>query len=268
MQWGSGMRTSLLVSIAAASLVLSGSAWAKETGISGKSKTGCVTCHGTGVSAEVTVTLAGPSELAPGATGDYTLTVQGGPLKAAGLDVSIEPAGRASFLAESGVTQILNSELTHVQPKVVGTGASSITFNVKVKAGTTIGAFTLFAAGNSVNDNGSNDMSVTDPTKKDKFNITNKVVTIAMVAPPVDAGTPGADSGTSLPGTDAGTSGGGNDGGTIGGGNNPSGGQNPSTPPASDDDESGGGGCNATGGSLLGLGIALLGAITRRRRGN
>jgi hypothetical protein len=95
------------------------------------------------------VTLAGPSELAPGASGMYTLTITGGAASVAGLDVALAAGGS---LAAGPGTKVLNGEVTHSSPQQFSGGSASFTFTVDAPA--TAATLTLYAAGNSANGNG------------------------------------------------------------------------------------------------------------------
>lgn len=131
----------------------------------------CSACHGGG-SAPV-VELAGPASVAPGSVHTYVLTVQSAvPAQqtAAGLNVS----ATAGLLASLGAdTQLLDGEITHTAAKANdGSGLASFSFQWTAPA--TAQTLTLYAAGNSVDqdgfpfgDNGANTalvIEVADPT--------------------------------------------------------------------------------------------------------
>jgi hypothetical protein len=116
------------------------------TGVTRKNGTGC-TCHGS-ASAAVTVTIAGPATLAIGQTGDYTVTVSGGPLSRAGTNIA---ASAGTLLNADNSLKVVNAELTHTSPKAPS--GTSVSFAFKYTAPATTGAVTLYANGNSVNFN-------------------------------------------------------------------------------------------------------------------
>lgn len=123
---------------------------AGQIGYSGKSAATCSTCH-TGGSAP-TVTLTGPTSLAAGATGQYKLTITGGPGVKGGFDVAVDnTAASLEFAAGTGIKKQSN-ELTHNAPKPAAGGA--ITFDFSLVAPPSAGTVKIFAAGNSVNGNG------------------------------------------------------------------------------------------------------------------
>ena len=128
--------------------LLSAPAFANSTGMtgnSGKSATTCSSCH-TGGSAP-TVTLTGPSSLAAGATGQYTLTITGGPGLKGGFNVAVD--NTAASLEPGTGSKKQSNELTHTAPKPAASGA--ITFDFSLVAPPSAGTVKIFAAGNSVN---------------------------------------------------------------------------------------------------------------------
>jgi hypothetical protein len=135
------------------------------TGVTQKNGNGC-TCHGTSPSSAVTVVINGPAELATGQTGNYTVTVQGGPAVRAGVDIA---ASAGVLNVTSSVLQKEGDELTHTSPQPFSGGTA--TFSFSYTAPSTAGTITLFANGNSVNLNGS--------TSGDQWNFApNKTVTV------------------------------------------------------------------------------------------
>ncbi len=160
---------SLLILLIFASFIVMG----YSTGIAGVTKKntsnpGC-TCHSQNPNASVLVTIGGPSSLAPGATGTYTVTVSGGPLAAAGFNAAAS-GGTISVNAIDPGVRIINGEATHNTPKPPTSGKSVFTFNYKAPA--TAGDVTIFANGNSV------DLSTDN--SGDSWNFaTNKTVAIS-----------------------------------------------------------------------------------------
>lgn len=119
------------------------------TGNSGKSAATCTTCHSGGGSAP-TVTLTGPTSLAAGATGQYKLTITGGPGLRGGMNVAVDNTA-ASLEPGTGIKKQSN-ELTHTAPKPASAGA--ISFDFSLVAPPSEGTVKISAAGNSVNGDG------------------------------------------------------------------------------------------------------------------
>jgi hypothetical protein len=130
--------------------------YAYSTGITGrthKNGDGC-TCHNASSSSNVTVAISGPDSLNAGQTGTYTVTITGGPLVRAGTDI----AASTGTLAPQGSDLRLDQsdgELTHSTPKVPSDNA--VTFSFLYTAPMSTGTISLYANGNSVNFNGTND---------------------------------------------------------------------------------------------------------------
>lgn len=151
------MRYLSAAKLSAAALILTGTgyfAWtvsAHSTGMTGLTQKtggeGC-SCHGS-QSSNVTVSINGPSEVAAGQTAAYTVTVTGGPLAKAGVDIA---ASAGSTLTPGSGLQTIGSELTHVSPKAPVSG--TVTFDFIYKAPASAGTATLYATSNSVNANG------------------------------------------------------------------------------------------------------------------
>lgn len=171
-----------------AAFFLSTPALAISTGMTGRSgkTTGqtCLSgCHGTNPGGTApTVTLEGPATLEAGATGNYKLTISGGPGVKGGLNV----ASSSGTLANVGTdVKIQNAEVTHTAAKAFTSGTVSFDFTFKAPA--TAGTTTLYASGNSTNGdgtlNGDNAASIT------------KDITVTAASVP-DAGTGTPDAGT------------------------------------------------------------------------
>ena len=127
--------------------------YAESGGIVGKTQKngfGC-TCHSEIPSVNVLVAITGPDTLAVGQSATYTLTIQGGPLVAGGTNIA---ASDGNLLPIAGDLRKASGELTHVSPKSSSGGQVSFQFTFTAPA--TSGTQTLFANGNSVNFNGSN----------------------------------------------------------------------------------------------------------------
>nr|AYM53958.1 hypothetical protein [Pyxidicoccus sp.] len=162
------MRSSLsslkAVGVIAACLV-SGSALANSTGISGHSgKQANMTCMNSGChaggSSTPTVTIEGPDTLAPGATGNYKLVITGGPGSRGGFNVAVD---NGTLTAGSG-SKKLSEELTHSQPKAFSNGR--VEFDFTLVAPSSAGTINLFGAGNSANGNGAETGDASAMSKK------------------------------------------------------------------------------------------------------
>lgn len=141
--------TSRFISFALVLVFLSFLLTAHSTGMIGVTAltngSGC-DCHSQ--SASTQVTIAGPATLAKGATGTYTVTITGGPLKAAGVDIAAS-SGKLAVNASETFLQYMQGELTHKQPKTPTN--SKVVFTFDLTASGTASTITLYAAGNSVN---------------------------------------------------------------------------------------------------------------------
>ncbi|ATB31653.1 MXAN_6652 family MXYO-CTERM-anchored protein [Melittangium boletus] len=122
------------------------------TGMSNKSSgQSCNSCH-LGASAP-TVTLSGPTELAPGAKGEYTLTIRGGAAVVGGMNVAVD--NTTAVLQPGTGSQKLGAEITHDGPQAFKDG--ELRFSFSLVAPTTPGTVKIYGAGNSANNNGSSD---------------------------------------------------------------------------------------------------------------
>lgn len=186
-----GFLLPFLLTMAVSSIAL---AW--RTGIGRVDETGafCNRCH----SGEETptVTLRGPTKLAVGATGLFSVEISGGAGTVGGLNVATDLS--AAHLVPGADTQNplgpgfkkLN-EVTHVQAKAFSNGKVSFDFSVIAPA--TPGQFTLNAAGNSTNGD--------NTSLGDKAAATSLLVQIVSSLDASDAGTGPIDSGTPDSGT-------------------------------------------------------------------
>ncbi|HZI10361.1 MAG TPA: MXAN_6652 family MXYO-CTERM-anchored protein [Myxococcus sp.] len=159
------------------------------TGNSGKTASQtCNTCHNGGT--DPTVTITGPETLAVGATGQYTLTIQGGAAVRGGTNIALS-AGTTASLEPSAELRKFGSELVHFQAKSFAN--NTVSFNFSVIAPSSAGSFTLYGAGNSAN--GSNN------EQGDRAGFAQRVVTVTGgTGGGTDAGTGGPDAGTNTPG--------------------------------------------------------------------
>lgn len=111
---------------------------------------GC-SCHNE--LSSVKVVIAGPSSLGRGGTGTFTVTITGGPLLGAGVDIAVSSGKLISNPGEEYLSADLG-ELTHTMPKPPADNKVVFTFDYIAPA--TAGTVTLFAVGNSVNNDGDN----------------------------------------------------------------------------------------------------------------
>ena len=127
--------------------------FAYTTGITGRTKMsnypGCP-CHGANPSTEVVVMINGPDTVTVSSTTNYTVTVSGGPLSAAGTDIA---ASEGTLAPISSKLHLSNSELTHQSPQSPdSTGV--VKFEFTYTAPKLSGEQTIYAVGNSVNYDG------------------------------------------------------------------------------------------------------------------
>jgi uncharacterized protein (TIGR03382 family) len=160
-------------------------------GNSGKSASQtCNACHSGGTAP--TVTLSGPETLAAGATGQYTLTIQGGAAVRGGTNIALS-AGTTASLEPGTELRKFGAELVHAQPKNFDATSKTVSFGFSVVAPSTTGTFTIFGAGNSAN--GNNNQT------GDMAGFAQRAVTVTGgTGGGTDAGTGGPDAGTNNPG--------------------------------------------------------------------
>ncbi|MCX8057631.1 MAG: T9SS type A sorting domain-containing protein [Ignavibacteria bacterium] len=120
------------------------------TGTTRKNGTGC-DCHGISPTTSVNVSITGPQTLSPGGKATYRLSISGGPLSRAGTNIAAS-SGTLTVLTGSGLKKV-GDELTHTSPKTPVSGV--VTFDFEYTAPNSPGTVTLYANGNSVNNNGS-----------------------------------------------------------------------------------------------------------------
>lgn len=110
-------------------------------------------CHGGGVAP--VVQLEGPTEVAPMAIATFRFVVRSNSpsQRAAGLNVAAS-GGMLVSIPDQG-TQLIGQELTHTAPKQNDANGEAL-FEFQWRAPAMPGEYTLFAAGNSVNLNGTN----------------------------------------------------------------------------------------------------------------
>ena len=114
-------------------------------GYSGAPSTGsCNDCHSGGTAP--TVTITGPDTLAAGATGNYTVVVNGG--ARVGVNIAItDPLGALNPLSSN--LGLAFRELYQSTPQASGTS-----FQFSLSAPPNSGTLTIYATGNAVNNNG------------------------------------------------------------------------------------------------------------------
>lgn len=130
-------------------VILSFVFFAFSGGITGKTKkngNGC-TCHGSSQSNNVNVLISGPSSLSPNEKGVYRVTISGGPLVRAGVNIA-SSSGSLNPISSSNLQKI-GDELTHISPKAPS--GNEVSFDFEFTAPSEPGQITLFASGNSVN---------------------------------------------------------------------------------------------------------------------
>ncbi|MCE1190111.1 MAG: T9SS type A sorting domain-containing protein [Ignavibacteria bacterium] len=138
------------------------------TGRTPKSGTSGCSCHGN-LSSAVGVVIAGPDTLQPGATGQYTVTITGGPLVKGGVDIAVSTG---TLVAGTGL-KLSGGELTHSTPMAASSG--KVVFSFSYKAPATTGTATMYSTGNSVNNNQSE--------SGDQWNFSaNKTITVKTAA--------------------------------------------------------------------------------------
>lgn len=134
---------------------------------------GCI-CHGDTASSNVSVVISGPDSIPAGLTAIYTITMSNGPAVAGGFNVANQRDGGSDTLTLNPIlldtmVRKQDGELTHTHPKMF-TG-NSVSWQFTYTASNVTGIDTLFASGNSTNNNGFSD--------SDKWNWSqNKIVRI------------------------------------------------------------------------------------------
>lgn len=148
--------------------LISSFALANSTGVTGKSTTGCTTCHGSSADSTTSVSFstdAGSWIVAPGETINLTFRVAtSGRRTAAGLNVS---AGSGT-LAAGRNTRASGGEITHSSATAMSSGATD--FVMTWTAPSTEGEVTLYGAGNAVDESRS--------ASGDGWNTTRQTITV------------------------------------------------------------------------------------------
>lgn len=162
--------TSLALAAFAALLLMmwSGNALSSSTGITGRTlksgnNLGCGSCHSPNQT--LGVAINGPSSLAAGAQGTFTVDISGGANTAKmGVDIA---ASSGTLSETSSYLQVSGSEVTHnsTDLNTNASGVGSFTFKYTVPAGAAVGStYTLYAAArNSGEWNNASNFVVTVP---------------------------------------------------------------------------------------------------------
>ncbi|HRI31564.1 MAG TPA: hypothetical protein PLQ21_08535, partial [Candidatus Kapabacteria bacterium] len=152
-----------LVCIVAMTIMFSYSVRANSGGIIGQSQSGCGTCHGGAQSANTAVNVLplGTTSISmtPGETRNFQIGVAHASAPTSGVNISIVNAGGANvgtFTAGTGL-RLSNGQLTHSSPQPIGGTPRQTIYSFSWTAPTAAGTYTLRAAGNAVNGNGSED---------------------------------------------------------------------------------------------------------------
>jgi len=120
--------------------------YAYSGGISGRSgapgQTSCTACHNS--TSNATVSILGPTNVAPGSTNTYTFQINTGANGRSGLDVS---ASAGTLAVSSTDVQIMSSEVTHKGGAKTADASGLVSFNFDWTAPQTPGTANLFGAG-------------------------------------------------------------------------------------------------------------------------
>lgn len=131
--------------------LLSAPAHANSTGITGRSTSGCGSCHGSAAATSTTATLSATSTtLAPGASTNVMLRVA--TTSTTRTHAGLNAAASGGTLSAGTNTVKVGTQITHSAPQAMTSRA--ITFRFRWTAPTTPGTYTITAAGNAVNNNG------------------------------------------------------------------------------------------------------------------
>lgn len=154
------MKINILLIVIFSSLLLIGGA-PYPTGITGVTKltggAGCA-CHNFSPEPNVSVWFEGPDSVEAGQSEIFRIYISGGAAVEGGFDVAAMFGDLAPI---DGSVWILNDELTHTQPKAFSN--DTVYWDFSYTAPLALGFDTLYAVGNSVNDDGI-------PNSLDKWN--------------------------------------------------------------------------------------------------
>lgn len=101
--------------------------YAYSSGVTGKTRkngNGC-TCHGSSPTSSVEVSISGPNLLSPGQKATYRVSISGGPLVRAGVNIAAS-SGTLSPIGSD--LQKIGDELTHTSPKAPVGGVVTFDF--------------------------------------------------------------------------------------------------------------------------------------------
>jgi hypothetical protein len=146
-------------------------------GITGVSKTGCFRSgchHSSTASSSTTVRVSTTATtIEPGKQYDFRIVIHHPTNRKGGCDISVDGGTLAVSGTGSGLS-LRTRELTQTTPKSF-TG-DSVVWNFKWTAPTTVGTYHIYAAGNAVNGNGTDDSG-------DQWNVTTAAVTVGASGP-------------------------------------------------------------------------------------
>lgn len=153
MFFSSGKKSSFFFAVFSFSIFITTIFYAYSSGITGLTlkdgDNGCF-CHGSNASSEVNVVIDGPDELAAGETAAFSVSITGGPLAAAGTNIA---SGKGSLAPADTSLKLEDNQLAHnIVPKISTDNMVIFTFNYTAPDNS--GIDTLFAVGNSVDNQG------------------------------------------------------------------------------------------------------------------
>lgn len=119
----------------------------------GSTVEGCI-CHNVSPNPSVGVSIIGPDSVQTGTTVTFNVRIQGGPSAIAGFNVS-SFSGDLNPITGDTMVRKQDSELTHRHPKPFSAGL--VSWNFRYTAPNTPGTDTLYATGNSCNNDGLSD---------------------------------------------------------------------------------------------------------------
>lgn len=152
-----------LLCVVTMTIVFSHSVLGNPNGVTGLSQTGCGSCHGSSQSPNTSVNLlpigTTSVSMSPGETRTFQIAVGHASAPLSGVNISIKNSGGSNvgtFTAGTGL-RLVNGELTHSSPQPIGGSPRQTVYSFQWTAPTAAGTYTLRAAGNAVNGNGSDD---------------------------------------------------------------------------------------------------------------
>ncbi|MCX7877214.1 MAG: T9SS type A sorting domain-containing protein [Ignavibacteria bacterium] len=119
----------------------------------GSTVDGCV-CHGASNTPSVSVSIIGPDSVQTGTTATFTVRVQGGPSVNGGFNVAAFN-GDVNIVPGDTMVRKQDGELTHTHPKPFSAGL--VSWNFRYTAPNSPGTDTLYATGNSCNNDNLSD---------------------------------------------------------------------------------------------------------------